>query len=157
MVTVPADFDQMLASSQLVVHGRVVDTQAYETAGRRTIETRVSLQVIDPLKGDSGDRVFFRVPGGQVGRYRRIMVGVPVFRPGDEVVVFLRGQMPALPMPFGITQGVYRVTRAADGSAVVTPPVTLIEGRIQRGVAGRRPSDLASFVALVRSLTEGRP
>lgn len=152
MVTVPAGFDQMLAQSQLVVHGRIVAAVPYETAGRRTIETRVEVEVIETLKGAPGDQVFFRIPGGQVGRYRRLMVGAPVFRPGEEVVLFLRGQMPAMPMPFGLSQGVYRVSRGADGRAFVSPPVTAAEGRVTRGAPERRAAELPAFVAHVRSL-----
>ena len=57
------------------------------------------------------------MPGGEVGRYRRVIVGVPRFAAGDEVVVFLRGAAPALPTVFGLSQGLYRVARGADGRA----------------------------------------
>ncbi len=50
------------------------------------------------------------------------MVGAPQCARGDEVVLFLKGSAPAVPMPFGLTQGVYRVNRDAAGRAMVTPP-----------------------------------
>ena len=94
----------MVASSQTIVHGRVVDVRPYETAGRRSIETLVTVQVVEALKGEAGATVYFKLPGGQVGRYRRVMIGVPQSAPGDEVVLFLKGSVPAVPMPFGLTQ-----------------------------------------------------
>jgi len=100
MVTAPSEFGEMVAASQVVVHGHVVDVRSYETAGRRTIESLVTVQVVEPLKGDPGAVVYFRIPGGQVGRYRRVMVGAPKFARGDEVVLFLKGRAPAMPMPF---------------------------------------------------------
>jgi hypothetical protein len=155
MVTLPAEFSEMLAESQLVVHGRVVAVEPYETAGRKTIESRVVVQVVDALKGDARSEVYFRVPGGQIGRYRRIMVGVPVFAPGDEIVVFLRGQAPALPMPLGVTQGVYRVTRAS-GRAVVTLPPS-VASSLRRGDPSRQPLALDAFMDLVRTMTSSQP
>lgn len=157
MVTVPAEFGVMVTESQVVVHGRVMDVQAYETAGRRTIETRVAVQVVESLKGDVSGVVYFRIPGGQVGRYRRVMVGAPRFVPGEEVVVFLKGRAPSLPMPFGLTQGVYRVMRGDDGRAVVTPLVTTDAARVTRGDPARRPLNLEVFTSLVRTRVGVQP
>jgi hypothetical protein len=156
MVLVPAEFGEMVAASQAVVHGRVVAVQPYDTAGRRTIESLVTLQVIDALKGDPGPTAYFRVPGGTIGRYRRVMVGAPSFAPGDEVVLFLKGRPPAVPLPFGLTQGVYRVTRGADGRGAVTPLVSAGPGRLGRGDPARRPLELGAFQELVRGLVEPR-
>jgi hypothetical protein len=156
MVIVPADFGEMVAGSPLVVHGRVVDVRGFETAGRRTIESLVTVRVLTAIKGEPGDTVYFRVPGGQVGRYRRVMVGAPQFAAQEEVVVFLSGRAPAVPMPFGLTQGIYRVQRDARGRATVTPLVAGAD-RVVRGDPARRPLDLAAFTSLVRGLAAPRP
>ncbi len=68
MVVVPAAFSEMVTTSDLVVHGRVVATRAQIVGDRRTIETVVTLTVVDAIKGQPGETVYFRVPGGQVGR-----------------------------------------------------------------------------------------
>ena len=91
----------MVSASQTIVHGRVVDVRSYETAGRRTIESLVTVQVVEAIKGQPGATAYFKLPGGQVGRYRRVMVGAPHCAPGDELVLFLKGSAPAVPMPFG--------------------------------------------------------
>ena len=44
MVVVPAEFSQMVNTSDLVVHGRVVGTRAQIVSDRRTIETVVTLR-----------------------------------------------------------------------------------------------------------------
>ena len=129
----------------------------YETAGRRTIESLVTVQVVESIKGAPGTTAYFKLPGGQVGRYRRVMVGVPQFSRGDEVVLFLKGSAPAVPMPFGLTQGVYRVTRGATGQATVMPTVNVGTTRVVRGDPSRRPLDLAAFTNLVRSIAGSRP
>jgi hypothetical protein len=87
-----------------------------------------------------------------VGRYRRVVVGAPQFTPGDEVILFLKGNAPAVPMPFGLTQGVYRVSRDASGRAIVMPAVAGGSGRIVRGDPARRALDLAAFSSMVRTI-----
>jgi len=155
MVIVPADFSEMVASSELVVHGRVVGVRPQITGDRRTIETVITLSVVDALKGEPGSTVYFRVPGGQVGRYRRVMVGAPEFAEGDEVVLFLKGRLPAVPMPFGLNQGVYRVARSRDGRSMVTPLVmSEVAGRVVRGDPARRPLEMSVFARDVRAIVE---
>src|SRR5262245_29212087 len=157
MVVVPADFKEMVAASQTIVHGRVVDVQSYETAGRRTIESLVTVQVVESLKGAPGSTAYFKLPGGQVGRYRRVMVGAPQCARGDEVVLFLKGTAPAVPMPFGLTAGLYRVNRDARGQATVVPMVSLGADRVVRGDPARRPLELAAFTNLVKTIASARP
>jgi hypothetical protein len=164
MTVVPADFGDMVAQSQTIVHGRVVDVRSYETAGRRTIESLVTVQVVEAIKGDpgsagqagSGRYVYFKLPGGQVGRYRRVMVGAPQCARGDEVVLFLKGSAPAVPMPFGLMQGIYRVNRDAAGRATVRPIAGVGSDRAVRGDPARLPLDLDAFTGVLRTIVESR-
>lgn len=149
----PAEFTEMVARSSLIVHGTVADVTARTDAGRRSIESLITLEVIAPLKGNAPARVVFRVPGGQLGRYRRVMVGAPEFRPGDEVVLFLDGRAPVVPMPFGLSQGVYRVRRSS-GNAVVTPVPVVGGGRVVRGDPARRPLTIEAFTRQVRAAVQ---
>jgi hypothetical protein len=155
MVVVPAEFSEMVTASELVVHGRVVGIRSQVVGDRRTIETVVTVAVLDALKGQPGDTVYFRVPGGQVGRYRRLMMGAPEFVSGEEIVLFLKGRAPSVPFPFGLSQGVYRVVHDAGGRSLVTPP-TIAEaaGRVVRGDPSRRPVELSIFARNVRSIAE---
>ena len=157
MVVVPAEFSEMVTASDLVVHGRVVAIRPQLVGDRRTIETVITVAVVDALKGQPGETVYFRVPGGQVGRYRRVMVGAPEFAEGEEVVIFLKGRAPGVPFPFGLSQGVYRVVHAAGGSTLVTPPtVSEAPGRVVRGDPSRRPIELSIFARNVRAIVERR-
>jgi hypothetical protein len=159
-VLLPGDFGEMVGESQTIVHGRVTGVQSIMIDGRRTIERVVTVEVLDALKGTPGRTVAFRTPGGQVGRYRRIMVGAPEFQPGDEVVLFLKGRPPELPRPYGLSQGVYRVARAADGRLVVTQPIPqpgLVAERVVRGDPARRPLPIDEFSTYVRTLKASAP
>ena len=117
-VLVPADLATIVSEAGIIVHGRVVDVRSALTGPRRTIESFITVEVIESLKGDPGATVTFRVPNGQVGRYRRILVGAPEFVEGEEVVLFLQGRAPAMPTPVGLSQGVYRVRRAGAAQAM---------------------------------------
>src|SRR5687768_10773977 len=83
---VPVEFGEMVRGSQLVVYGRVVDVRGQQSGDRRSIETIVTIDVAQALKGQPGETVSFRIPGGEVGRYRRVVVGVPRFTSGDDVI-----------------------------------------------------------------------
>ena len=147
---IPADFDEMVSGSQVIVRGRVDRVQAIVSGSRRTIERVVTLTVLDDLKGGASGAVVFRVPGGELGRYRRVVVGVPDFAEGDEVVVFLKGRPPIVPMPFGLSQGVYRVRQGASRREVT--PFVPEAGRAQRGDATRRFPSVDEFARDVRAL-----
>jgi hypothetical protein len=151
-VVLPAAFGTMVAESQTIVHGVVTGVRSQMTSGRRSIESIVTLTVVTRLKGEERAAVVFRLPNGAVGRYRRITVGAPELSPGDEVVIFLEGRSPAMPMPFGLTQGVYRVARAGDGRALVTPLVAGGAGRVVRGDPARRALPLDAFAQRVRAM-----
>ena len=158
---VPVEFGEMVQGSQLVIHGRVVDVRGQQTGDRRSIETVVTVAVSEAFKGRPGESVTFRMPGGDVGRYRRVIVGVPRFENGDDVIVFLRGGAPAMPTVFGLSQGLYRVARTADGRAVVAPAPLAAPAtgtvRVVRGDPARQPLSLAAFAREVRARVEARP
>jgi hypothetical protein len=148
-VVIPASFQEMVDASELIVHGRVRTVRGQSTEGRRSIESLVTVDVTSTIKGEAATTVTFRVPGGEVGRYRVVMVGAPVFEEGDEVVLFLDGRAPSMPMPFGLHQGVYRVSRRT-GEPRVAPLVPVDAGRVVRGDPARRPVALDEFAVAVR-------
>lgn len=156
-VLVPVSFDEMVTESRAIVYGRVAEVRSETTADRRSIMTLVTVDVASHLKGDFGPTVTFRVPGGRVGMYRRIVIGAPEFREGEDVVVFLSARGPSIPYLFGLSQGVYRVTRQSGGGALVSPPpvrATAGAERIVRGDPARRPLPLDAFAREVRAVLE---
>ena len=114
-VLVPAEFREVVTGSEVIAYGRVIEVRPEWAEGRRRIDSIVTFEVASYLKGGSERRVSFKVPGGQLGRYRSVMIGAPVFTPGDEAVLFLRIQPGAMPHVFGLNQGVYRVRLDPSG------------------------------------------
>jgi hypothetical protein len=156
-VLAPIEFRELVTSSPVIVHGTVVDVRSEWVDGRRAVETFVTAQAGDYLKGDMGTRLTFKVPGGQLGRYRTVFVGAPTFQPGDEVVVFLKSNGPSYPFIIGLSQGLFRVVSdASSGRRLVTPPAVVakpgVDERVMRGDVSRRPVPIDDFRALVRQM-----
>ena len=162
-VYIAADLTTLASGAQVIAHGRVVALEPRWTDGRRAIETIVTLDVEDYMKGDFGSTLTLRVPGGDMGPYRSIMLGAPRFQPGDDVIVFLAAKGPAVPHLVGLAQGVFRVfVDATSGQRVVRPEVVEMPGaeavgaaRVVRGDPSRRPLALARFEQQVRTLAGG--
>lgn len=151
-VVLPADFATVVNGADIIVSGHVVDVRSQLTSGR-TIESFVTVAVVDSAKGAPGRTVTFRVPNGTVGRYRRVTIGAPEFVDGDRVVIFLRARPPRMPILFGLSQGVYRVS-ATGGRDMVLPAPVMVRGvaaaRVVRGDPARAPLPLDEFLRQVR-------
>ena len=161
-VVLPIEFRELVTSAAVIVHGRVVDVRSEWVDGRRAVETFVTIEAAEYLKGNLGSRVTFKVPGGQLGRYRTVLVGAPIFGVGDDVFLFLKSNGPSFPFIIGLTQGVFRVASDPDsGGQVVTPPAlvgkTGVDSEpIVRGDPGRRPVAIDAFRDVVRQALSER-
>lgn len=156
-VLVPAEFREIVTGSQIIVHGHVSGVRAEWVDGRRRIESVITLRPSAFMRGTPVPAVTFRVPGGQIGRYKSVTVGAPQFQPGDEVVVFLRAVGPALPQVFGLNQGVFKVrVDARTGQRQVMQPILMARSTepepVVRGATQRRPLALTQFTAQVRTV-----
>ena len=158
-VLVPAEFREIVNGSEIIAFGRVVQTTPQWSDDRQHVDTLVTLEVGTYLKGGPGPTVVFKVPGGQIGRYRHFMVGAPHFEAGDEAVVFLDQNTGDRPSVFGLNQGVYRVrVDQRTRQRVVVPPALLARTatpeRVVRGSLARRSVPLETFGAQVQTVLD---
>src|SRR3954449_9529159 len=154
-VLVPADFREVVAGSQIIVYGRITTVRPEWSDDRSRIDTLVTVMAGSYHKGGPGSTVTFRVPGGQIGRYRNVMIGAPQFQAGEEAVLFLSASGPSIAHIFGLSQGLYRVkVDSRTGRRIVVPPVLIDDGSasqpIVRGDTTRRQLSLDDFAATVR-------
>jgi hypothetical protein len=159
-VLIPADFREIVAGSQVIVYGRVTAMRAEWSDDRSRIDTLVTVMAGSYLKGGPGSTVTFRVPGGQIGRYRNVMIGAPQFQAGEEAVLFLSASGPSIAHIFGLSQGLYRVkVDSRTGRRMVVPPVLTADSdaaqTIVRGDRNRRQLSLDEFAATVRQAMSG--
>jgi len=155
-VLLPAEFREVVSGSQVIVYGRVTETQAEWSDNRRRIDTVVTVQAGTYLKGGPGETVTFRVPGGQIGRYRNVMVGAPDLQPGDEAFFFLSANGPEVPHIFGLNQGLYRVrVNVRTGVRIVVSPALMARGdapeTVTRGASDRKSLTPDGFAAQIRA------
>jgi hypothetical protein len=155
-VLLPAEFREIVAGSQIIVYGRVAEVRPEWSDDRSRIDTIVSVEVSAYLKGGPGGTVTFRVPGGQIGRYRNVMVGAPSFQTGEEAILFLSASGPSVAHVFGLSQGVFRVrVDERTGRRLVISPVLMAQGDdpqpVTRGDRSRRQLSLDAFAATVRA------
>lgn len=92
-VVMALGFDEMAAQADRVVLGSVhsVSARWVERDGEKTIETTIDVAVEDELGNVSAEPVARIVqPGGKVGDVGLVVTGIPEFRTGERVLVFLR-------------------------------------------------------------------
>ena len=135
-----------------------------ESAGPRLVNgqiyTTYTFGVDQSLKGDAGLRLELHLPGGLLQGVLSHIAGMPVFDPGDEVVLFLTATNElGHAWPVGLAQGRFSIVR--DGRDI--PRVFQeLDGLSLHpsGVAKRAPAinpvqgmPLDSFLKRVRSLS----
>ena len=153
-VIIPTEFREVVAAATVIVRGRVTDVRTIATSRKRA-DTVATVAVEATLKGEPAAFASVRVPGGQIGRDRWIVVGAPTFTVGDQALFFLsRGPDNAL-FPVGLSLGVYRLKPdPRTGRAFVNPPAilgpTAWPGPIVPGDPRRRPMQVQEFEALIR-------
>jgi len=112
MTVDPAPLETLAAEATAVVRGHVVDSETgLSPTGR--IETRVGVAIWEVVKGPLEIAVAHRLvvilPGGTHGGLRTVVPGVPVLRPGDELVLLLVPARPGSWWPIGYRLGVLAV------------------------------------------------
>jgi hypothetical protein len=158
IVVVPITFEQLVDEAAAVVYARVADVRGQWTFDRQSIDSIVTLEALQYVKGDLGSTVAMRLPGGEAGGRIQVIPGAPTLRAGELVVLFLKARGPALLTPLGLGQGIFRVARdARTGALLVTPPPLKESqvGRIIRGAAERRALSVDAFFAAVRDTARG--
>lgn len=153
-VVVPMTFEQLVDEAAAVVYARVADVRGQWTADRQAIDSVITLEALQYLKGDLGSEVLVKLPGGAAGGVVNLVPGAPSLRAGELVVLFLKARGPAMLTTLGLGQGIFRVTSdRASGQMLVTPPPLKESeaGRIIRGAAARRMLSLGAFAAAVQT------
>ena len=155
---IPAEFKEVISDSTLIVRGRITDVRSVEaTTPGQGIDSIATVAVENLLKGRATDFVYVRVPGGQIGTTKYVMVGAPTFKTGQRAVFFLKpGVTDTTYRPVGLTMGIYRIQpEPQTRRAVVEPPLLAgktanATGPAIRGDARRKLMPVSEFESLVK-------
>jgi len=111
----------LVKKSDSIVMARVEDATSSWDAGHKEIYTFYTLRVLDHVKGAKGQTLItLRELGGTVDRIASIVPGMPDFKRGEEVVVFLTQKDKAgYPWVMGLQQGKYTISTDEKGVKMV--------------------------------------
>jgi len=103
-------FGELVSEAEVILVGTIRHTQSLQLP-EGPIVTDLTLDILRSVKGESpaGASLVLRILGGKVGDVELVVDGAPSFRPGQTVLLFVRGNMSEM-FPFvGVQQGVFYV------------------------------------------------
>jgi hypothetical protein len=116
----PPSVEALVRRAEVVVIADVSAATGEWDAARTTIHTRVTLTVIETLKGTPGRALSFNQPGGRVGDRVSAVGGAAQFKPGERVLVFLARSRAGAFRLADIANGKFQIERdAASGREYV--------------------------------------
>jgi hypothetical protein len=135
------DTRALVIGSNDIVVGQIESVQSHWSPSHSKIFTDV--RVTESLKGAATDRITLTQLGGQVGDMRYTVPGCPVFKPGEEALLFVWRDARGGAQVNGLAQGKFDIERdAATGVATVqrsVPGLAFREARtLQLVPAGQR-------------------
>jgi hypothetical protein len=110
-------FEELAQKSSAIARLRCVSTKSLWDAGEIRTETRFA--VVDREKGSLEETVTVRMLGGNVEHVHSRVEGVPTFRAGEEVYLFLWGRNGEAYRVLGWSQGTFRIAPDAKAGAEV--------------------------------------
>jgi hypothetical protein len=153
---------QLVAVSERVVHGRVLDVRTERApGGRRTIYTVARIAVLEDFTGGADAVIEVRELGGAIDGVQMWVPGAPIFVPGQEVVLCLEraGGGAARWRTVAMEFSAFRVEPQRDGDAMLTRDVasSTVIGAPQNDGRSRRLSDFRRVVGSVKNVSPVRP
>ncbi len=136
----PLDLEGLVKVSSSVVVGHVVNVYTEGQAKPRKIETMIQIEVDECLIGPCDSALVLRQLGGDFeftdGRFTQSVSGMPQFKTGERVVLFLEKTDSSRLVVAGLAQGKFSVSNDTD-SASLTRDLTglnFVDARTKRPV-----------------------
>ena len=119
---VPPTFEQLVDQAQVIFHGTVtkVNSQWIGEGAQRRIETFVTFDVKEALKGKAGKSYTIRTFGGTVDGETMMIGDAPTFEVGDDQILFVENNGSQVVPLVGLMHGQFRVRKDESGREMVT-------------------------------------
>jgi len=150
-IVVKLDLPELVEQSDTIIQGQVQQNESRWDNQKKLIFTDVWVRVNDVLKGTPQTNVTVRHLGGTVGSINMAASGMPVFRNGEDVILFLKRNPETTYHVVGMAQGKYEITnefaavnafgiglqdkksgQVIEGGTVSREPVEIFKSRIRR-------------------------
>lgn len=108
---IPPTFEQLVQEAELIFQGTVTDSRSVweGEGGQRHIETYVTFNVEDSVKGQPGTSYTIRMLGGTVGDETMEVTDSPKFKVGDREILFVEHNNDQFVPLVGISHGRFHV------------------------------------------------
>jgi hypothetical protein len=110
---IPPTFEQLVGQAEFIFEGTVTNTQSVWTGegAQRHIETYVTFQVEENVKGEAGSSYTIQMLGGTVGDETLEITDTPKFKVGDRDILFVEHNNDQFVPLVGIGYGRFHVQR----------------------------------------------
>src|SRR5437588_4267755 len=110
---IPPTFEQLVGQAEIIFQGTVTDVRSvWEGEGaQRHIDTYITFQIDNSLKGNPGRSYTIRVLGGTVGEDTMEVTCAPKFQVGDKQILFVEHNGQQFVPLVGIMHGQLRIER----------------------------------------------
>ena len=110
---IPPTFEQLVQQAELISQGTVTDVRSvWEGEGaQRHINTYVTFQIGENMKGNAGSSYTIRILGGTVGDETMEVTDTPKFKMGDRDILFVEHNNDQFVPLVGINNGRFHVQR----------------------------------------------
>jgi len=112
-MVIPPTFDQLVGQAEIIFQGTVTEVRSvWEGEGaQRHIDTYITFQIDNSLKGNPGRSYTIRVLGGTVGEDTMEVTCAPKFQVGDKQILFVEHNGQQFVPLVGIMHGQLRIER----------------------------------------------
>lgn len=153
-------FEKLTLISDMVIDGTVLRAEAHWTPDHQGVYTDIDILVADPVVGTAtaGRVVTVRQAGGELDGMAFTFVGMPVFKVGERVLLFLQEiqglrivvglKQGKLPISWDPRTGAYMARRDLSDLAVISADGTSKPGALDAEAV--RPVDLGELKSLIR-------
>lgn len=155
---------EKVEAAPIVVHGTVLAVETKWVVPGARVETRVTLKVIEALKGDFApkEHLTFRRGGGRIDGFEQTAPGLSQYELGEEVILFLE-PLGASYVAIGIGIGKYEVEQRRDGKFVTHAPnvaAARFDEKLEKPMVlvdqtAMTPEPLPAFLKRLRSYARG--
>jgi hypothetical protein len=153
--------EQLVEGSDRIVQGRCLRSWSAWDANHQFIWTHHEIQIADSLKGDAASTMVVSEPGGVVDGMELAIEGMPRYRTGDEMVLFLYKTPIGFWRARGLDQGKYlvvedaaagrRIRAGTPGAVLVEPTGVPLRGADLRQLDGMGLEDFKSRIRALRT------